>query len=132
MIDQIKIRGCEFPDIRPAQFGVLHLGPREAVPTVSLLTVDTATDDETVHEVRPGQPFHVAGQTWQVTEVPYLVDAEREVVLRRFPSGARNESEKGRRGREPPRIPRRTFFSLTMPQTPVITCGRPPGEGQGG
>lgn len=87
MIDEIRIRPSQAPNIGTAKFGVLSLKDDEAVPTVGLVTLDTATNEKAEHKVRPGQSFRVAGQTWQVAEVRYPVNARWEVVLRRLPDG---------------------------------------------
>jgi hypothetical protein len=47
------------------------------------VAVDLATDDEAEHDVHRGEPFDVAGQTWQVTEIRRPALVEWEVVLSR-------------------------------------------------
>jgi len=83
MTEELEMRPSEFADLDSVGFGIMYIKDREAVPSVAVATVDFATDEEATHEVQPGQPFRVAGQTWQVAEVRYPPDAEWVVVLRR-------------------------------------------------
>jgi hypothetical protein len=89
----VEIGPTHFVETGSLGFGIAFITHRDTVPLVSVIAVDLATDQETRHDVHPGEPFQAAGQTWQVasfregsaaSEQPASdLDDEWEVVLRR-------------------------------------------------
>lgn len=88
MMDEVTLTQSAFADLDTVGFGVAYVLDRDtAVPLVGLATVDFATDAEGTIEVRPGQAFQVAGETWQVAEVRKPTEPDWEVVLRHVGTG---------------------------------------------
>lgn len=97
--DVVDIGPSQFVETDSIGFGVASIAHRSTVPLVSVIAVDLDTDQESRHDVHPGEPFQVAGQTWQVVsfreptavrpqdDSSYL-DQDWEVVLQRM-DGAR-------------------------------------------
>jgi hypothetical protein len=73
-----------FADLDSVGFGVAYILDRDTAPIVGLATVDFATGAEDTIEVRPGQTFWIAGQTWQLAEVRQPTRPDWVVVLRRL------------------------------------------------
>lgn len=87
MLDEITLTQSAFADLDTVGFGVAYVLDRDtAAPRVGLATVDFATDAEGTIEVRPGEAFEVAGETWQVAEVRDPTEPDWAVVLRRVGS----------------------------------------------
>lgn len=87
MLDEVTLTQSAFADLDTVGFGVAYVLDRDtAAPRVGLATVDFATDAEGTIEVRPGEPFQVAGEIWQVAEVRDPTEPDWAVVLRRVGS----------------------------------------------
>jgi len=83
MADEIVVRGSGFARRWPVGFGIGYVEEKETDPLIRVGAVDLATGDEAWHDVHRGEPFDVAGQTWQVSEIRHPVLVEYEIVLRR-------------------------------------------------
>lgn len=84
MINEVTLTQSAFADLDTVGFGVAYvLGRDTPAPRVGLATVDFSTQAEDTIEVRPGESFQVAGETWQVTEVRKPTEPDWAVVLRR-------------------------------------------------
>jgi Family of unknown function (DUF6406) len=81
--DEIVLQGTGFHREWPVGFGIGGVDERDPEPLIRVAAVDLATGEEAWHDVHRGEPFEVAGQTWQVAEVRYGFAMAREVVLRR-------------------------------------------------
>lgn len=77
------VQGSGFAQRWPIGFGIGHVEDRDTDPLIRVGAVDLQTGDEAWHDVHRGEPFEVAGQTWQVAEVRHGPGRKREVVLRR-------------------------------------------------
>jgi Family of unknown function (DUF6406) len=97
--DIVEIGPSQFVETDSIGFGVAFITHRDTVPLVSVIAVDLDTDEESRRDVHPGQPFQVAGQTWQVAsfrappaagaqDASGYLDDEWEVVLRRIDGAA--------------------------------------------
>lgn len=83
MADEIVVQGTGFARRWPVGFGIGGIDERGADPLIRVAATDLATGDEAWHDVHRGEPFEVAGQTWQVAEIRHPVLVEYEIVLRR-------------------------------------------------
>lgn len=84
MIDDVVLTQSAFADLDTVGFGVAYVLDRDtAVPRVGLATVDFSTNAENTVELRPGEAFQIAGETWQLTEVRKPTEPDWAVVLRR-------------------------------------------------
>jgi hypothetical protein len=81
--NEIVLRQSDFEDCDTAGFGVSHIRDRDTVPVVSLATVDFSNDAEGTVELRAGESFQIAGETWQLTEVRSPATRDWAVFLRR-------------------------------------------------
>ena len=81
--DEIVVRGTGFARRWPVGFGIGYVDEREPEILIGVAATDLTTGNEAWHDVRRGEPFEVAGQTWEVAEVRYGFGMKREVVLRR-------------------------------------------------
>lgn len=83
MADEVVVQGTGFAESGPVGFGIAYIDDQGTDPLIRVVAVDLATDDEAEHDVHRGEPFDVAGQTWQVTAIRRPALVEWEVVLRR-------------------------------------------------
>lgn len=83
MADEIVVQGTGFSERWPVGFGIAYIEEHVDNPLIRVAAVDLATGDEGSHDVHRGEPFEVAGQTWEVAEIRHPVLVEWEVVLRR-------------------------------------------------
>jgi hypothetical protein len=87
MLDEVILGQSGFADLDSVGFGVAYLLDRDsAAPRVGLATVDFATSAEDTVEIRPGDIFQVAGETWQLAEVRKPAEPDWAVILRRVPA----------------------------------------------
>jgi Family of unknown function (DUF6406) len=84
MTGQVRLTQSTFKRDGPAGFAVAYLKDRGTVPVVGLATVDFGTDDEDRVELRAGEPFQVAGQMWQISEIRNPTTPDWVVVLQRI------------------------------------------------
>jgi hypothetical protein len=84
VIDEVVLTQSVFVDRDSVGFAVAYIKDRDTIPVVGLATVDFGTDDEDRVELGVGQPFQIAGQTWQITEIRNPTDPDWAVVLRRI------------------------------------------------
>jgi hypothetical protein len=68
----------------PVGFAVAYLKDRDTVPVVGLATVDFGSDEEDRVELRAGEPFQVAGQVWQISEIRNPAADDWVVLLQRI------------------------------------------------
>jgi hypothetical protein len=84
MIDEVELRQSSFADLDSVGFAVAYILDPDTTPRVGLATVDFSTRAEERIELRPGESFQIAGQTWQVAEVRKPAAPDWTVVLRRL------------------------------------------------
>jgi hypothetical protein len=84
MIGKVVLTQSTFEVEGPVGFAVAYLKDRDTVPVVGLATVDFGTDDEGRVELRAGEPFQVAGQVWQISEIRNPNNPDWVVVLQRI------------------------------------------------
>jgi hypothetical protein len=92
--DRVELGPSYFVETGSLGFGVAFITHRDTNPLVSVIAVNLATNEQSTHNVHPGEPFQVAGQAWQVASfrgAPAAgqaladdLDDEWEVVLQRI------------------------------------------------
>jgi Family of unknown function (DUF6406) len=84
MTDEIVLTQSRFTDEGTVGFGVVYIMDADSpAPQVQLATVDFSTNSESTINVRCGDTFQVAGETWQLSEVRKPAEPDWAVVLRR-------------------------------------------------
>jgi hypothetical protein len=84
MTNEVVLTQSTFSDEGTVGFGVVYIVDTDsAAPQVRLATVDFSTNAESTINVRPGEMFQVAGETWQLAEVRKPAEPGWAVVLRR-------------------------------------------------